>query len=156
MDTAIASLLSQVHTFGNQLSSSPDAETRSKLRKAVTKLSLALEEPGDVLERISMQFMEVVAIRIAINLGLFQILLKSEKPKSLAELATETGADATLLGMSVVPVSLSIKRICGRWRMQVAFYGRSLLSELLNKLRMSHTFLPQSHGPWSYLSWLLG
>ena len=55
MDTAVTSLLAEVHTFGNQLSASQDAKTRSKLRTAVARLSLALEEPGDVLERITMQ-----------------------------------------------------------------------------------------------------
>ena len=42
--------------------------------------------------------MEAVSIRIAINLNLFDILLKSTRPLKLSELATATSADPVLLG----------------------------------------------------------
>ncbi|MCJ1405545.1 hypothetical protein MMC11_008773 [Xylographa trunciseda] len=103
MDTSVTDLLTQVRTLGEQFSSAQDGgsgngKQRAELRKAVAKLSLVLEEPGDVLERVTMQFLEVVSIKIGINLGLFEILVKSEKSKSLPELAKETGADPVLLG----------------------------------------------------------
>ena len=43
--------------------------------------------------------MEEVSIRIAINLNLFNILVKSEKPQTLGDLAKATGADEVLLGV---------------------------------------------------------
>ena len=43
--------------------------------------------------------MEAVSVRIAINLDLFNILVNSDHPQSLAELAKTTGADEVLLGM---------------------------------------------------------
>lgn len=46
-----------------------------------------------------LQFMEEVSIRIAINLDLFNILVKSEKPQTLDDLAKATGADEVLLGV---------------------------------------------------------
>ena len=57
MDQAVPKLLSQVQTLGDKFSSSKDVQTRAELRKAVAKLSLALEEPGDILERVTMQVM---------------------------------------------------------------------------------------------------
>ena len=42
--------------------------------------------------------METVSIRIAINLNLFNILVKSVRPLKLTELATATSADPVLLG----------------------------------------------------------
>ncbi|MCJ1321544.1 hypothetical protein MMC15_006889 [Xylographa vitiligo] len=103
MDTSVTNLLAQVRVLGEEFSSVQNGDTRrgkqrAELRKAVSKLSLALEEPGDVLERVTMQFLEVVSIKIGINLGLFEALVKSEEPRSLPELAKETGADPVLLG----------------------------------------------------------
>lgn len=42
--------------------------------------------------------MEEASIRIAINLDLFNILVKSVGPQSLADLVKATGADPVLLG----------------------------------------------------------
>ncbi len=43
--------------------------------------------------------MEEVSIRIAIDLDLFNILVKSEKPQTLDDLTKATGADGVLLGV---------------------------------------------------------
>lgn len=43
--------------------------------------------------------MEEVSIRIAIDLDLFNILVKSETPQTLDDLTKATGADKVLLGM---------------------------------------------------------
>ena len=40
----------------------------------------------------------MVAIRLAVDLGLFKTLADSQEPKSIQQLANATGADATLLG----------------------------------------------------------
>ncbi|MCJ1295761.1 hypothetical protein MMC34_007325 [Xylographa carneopallida] len=103
MDPSVTNLLAQVNTLGEEFSSaqgggSGGEKQRAELRKAVSKLSLALEEPGDVLDRVAFQFLEVASIKIGINLGLFQLLVKSKKPRSLLGLAKETGADPVLLG----------------------------------------------------------
>ena len=45
------------------------------------------------------QFMDEVVIRIAIDLDLFNILIKSEKPQTLEDLTKATGADGVLLGV---------------------------------------------------------
>ena len=42
--------------------------------------------------------MEEVSIRIAIDLDLFNILVKSGKPQTLEDLIKATGVDGTLLG----------------------------------------------------------
>jgi hypothetical protein len=39
------------------------------------------------------------AVETGVDLGLFTILSKDEKPKTAAELANATGADPVLLGM---------------------------------------------------------
>ena len=46
------------------------------------------------------QSMEEVSIRIAIDLDLFNILVKSGKPQTVEDLAKVTGADRVLLGAS--------------------------------------------------------
>ncbi len=46
------------------------------------------------------QFMEEVSIRIAIDLDLFNILVKSGKPQTVEDLAKVTGGDRVLLGAS--------------------------------------------------------
>lgn len=43
----------------------------------------------------------MVAIRLAVDLGIFKILADSQGPKSIQQLAGATGADATLLGRIV-------------------------------------------------------
>ena len=43
--------------------------------------------------------MEEVSIRIAIDLDLFNILVKGRKPQTLEDLTKATGADGVLLGV---------------------------------------------------------
>ena len=45
------------------------------------------------------QYLDNVAIRIAIQLNLFEILVKSEKPKSLVDIFEITKADPILLSI---------------------------------------------------------
>lgn len=44
--------------------------------------------------------MEEVSIRIAIDLNLFNILVKSGKPQTINDLTKATGANGVLLGVS--------------------------------------------------------
>ncbi|KAM0794283.1 O-methyltransferase [Usnea florida] len=70
-----------------------------ELRRNLNKLSVALESPGDIVDRIVFhQPVDLVAIRLAVDLGLFKALGDSQEPKSIQQLADATGADATLLG----------------------------------------------------------
>ena len=58
MDDKATFLLQQIDTLGRDLLSNngtQEAEKRSKLRLAARQLSLALEEPGDVVERVCFQ-----------------------------------------------------------------------------------------------------
>ena len=124
----VSSLLAQIDKLGKSLSpgSKQDVETRKKLRIAARDLCGTMEEPGDIVERVCFsvrnslrprpfhltlasiiantddsvhQFMEEVSIRIAINLDLFNILVKSGKPQTLDDLTKATGADPVLLGI---------------------------------------------------------
>ena len=73
MDTSVTNLLAQVRVLGEEFSSAQNGDTRrgkqrAELRKAVLKLSLALEEPGDVLERVTMQVMIAIALARGLNI----------------------------------------------------------------------------------------
>lgn len=50
----VSSLLAQIDSLGKSLSldSKQDAETRKKLRLAARDLTRAIEEPGDIVERV--------------------------------------------------------------------------------------------------------
>ena len=118
----VSSFLAQIDNLGKSLStgSKQDVETRKKLRLAARDLNRAMEEPGDVVERVCFsvrisfssrpfhitlvtvsahtedpihEFMEEVSIRMAINLDLFNILVKSGKPQTLVDLTKATGDD---------------------------------------------------------------
>ena len=54
MDPDASAALAEVIDLGT-FDASPDAEARKKLRIAARKLSRALEEPGDVVERVCYQ-----------------------------------------------------------------------------------------------------
>ena len=123
-----ASLLAQIDSLGKNLSAGPqqDYVTRKQLRIAAENLYRALEGPADVVERVCFQVRneiplwcgfetpgspkrptslwglyyvtDIISIRIAINLKLFNILIRSVRLLKLAELATATSADPMLLG----------------------------------------------------------
>lgn len=95
----VSSLLAHIDKLGKSLSpgSKQDAETRKKLRLAARDLNRAMEEPGDIVERVCFSFMEEVSIRIAIDLDLFNILVNSDKPQTLDDLIKATEADGVLL-----------------------------------------------------------
>lgn len=74
-----------------------DSEHRENLRETARKLSIALETPGDTIQRISYLPMVTATCRIATKLNLFNILVESHGPRSGEELAEETNADHGLL-----------------------------------------------------------
>lgn len=54
IESDVSALLAQVNTLGNSLltASRQDAKTRKKLCIAARDLSRAMEEPGDIVERV--------------------------------------------------------------------------------------------------------
>ena len=57
-DNQITALLSQINNLGKDLQSedgTTSIDKRSRLRLAATQLSRALEEPGDIVERVCFQ-----------------------------------------------------------------------------------------------------
>ncbi|MDI1493141.1 MAG: hypothetical protein OHK93_004928 [Ramalina farinacea] len=93
----IPALVAQVHDLGEEISAgdSSNAIRKQQLRLAALKLHRALEDPGNIVERICFQ---TATIRVGIDLDLFNVLFKSEKPLTCGELAKTTGADSVLLG----------------------------------------------------------
>ncbi|KAF7950188.1 hypothetical protein EAE96_007479 [Botrytis aclada] len=72
---------------------------REKLLRELRNISLSLESPDNAVERISLQLMETVACRIAIDLGIFELLENKSLPKTVTDIAERTpGADPTLIG----------------------------------------------------------
>lgn len=74
-----------------------DDGERQRLYEAANDLALGLEPPGDTIQRFVHMCLEPVAARIAGDLGLFDLLVKSSKPLSLEELTEKTSANPELL-----------------------------------------------------------
>ncbi len=64
MEPDTASLLGQIDSLGKILSGDPqqDCTTRKQLRIAARNLTRALEEPGDVIERVCFQVWDEVPL----------------------------------------------------------------------------------------------
>ena len=64
MELDTASLLNQIDSLGKILSGDPqqDRTTRKQLRIAARNLSRALEEPGDITERVCFQVWNEVPV----------------------------------------------------------------------------------------------
>ncbi|MCJ1379113.1 hypothetical protein MMC17_002213 [Xylographa soralifera] len=102
MDYDVSSLLQQVDSLGKihvqKQSGASEASIRRDLRMAVTKLSIALETPGEIIGRVTNMPMNTVLMKIAIDLNIFKLLVEKDEPMSTNELAEVTGADRALLG----------------------------------------------------------
>lgn len=81
----------------NQLREDCEQYDREKLRETARKLSVALETPGDTIQRIAYLPLVTTVCRVATKLNLFNILVESHGLKSSKELAEETNADYDLL-----------------------------------------------------------
>lgn len=78
-----------------------DPVAHAKLLSSVHALNLAAETPLETIYRIGHQSWQNAAIRIAIDLGIFDTLVEREpEPVSAEELASRHGADVVLVGMS--------------------------------------------------------
>ncbi|KAJ5161243.1 hypothetical protein N7492_006635 [Penicillium capsulatum] len=76
-----------------------DADARLKLVDAARSLTQAMETPQETMLRYSWaQPSSFACIETCIDLGIFSIMAKTDKPQSVASLASLTGAEPELLG----------------------------------------------------------
>ncbi|KAJ5500268.1 hypothetical protein LT330_002256 [Penicillium expansum] len=93
----VPSLVKQVASLGKS-ANLQDYDDRIALLEAAQSLVYALQTPREAMTRHCWDLASTYAsVEIGIDLGLFAILSKDEKPKSAAELAKATGADPALL-----------------------------------------------------------
>ena len=79
----------------------------SKLLAKIHALNLAVETPLETVLRIGYQPWQNAAVGVALELGVFTILVEKEpKAVSAKELASKSGGDVILLGMSSLACSL--------------------------------------------------
>lgn len=71
--------------------------TRLHLKETAERLSLALETPGETVQRVAFYPTRTAIVRIAINLRILHMLVESHVPVTGKELAQRTGADQLLL-----------------------------------------------------------
>ncbi|KAI9791597.1 MAG: hypothetical protein M1816_003683 [Peltula sp. TS41687] len=75
-----------------------DDALRKKLLRETWKLLYDLETPGDSMRRIIYLPLQLVVVRTAVDLNLFERLDKVSEPLSVDTLAKQTNADPLLLG----------------------------------------------------------
>lgn len=80
---------------------SGDPITHAKLLSKIQALKLAAETPPETIFRIGYQSWQNAAIRVALDLGIFEVLGdRGPNPVTAEELASRHGADVVLVGMS--------------------------------------------------------
>ncbi|KAL8826682.1 MAG: hypothetical protein Q9170_007312 [Blastenia crenularia] len=97
----MADLLAQLESIKASLGGSEaiklDAASRLEAIKLARSITVDLEHPGDLIDRIIYQPAENILIRIAVELGLFDALNKSTTPPNAQTLAKAVNAEVTLL-----------------------------------------------------------
>ncbi|PYH92255.1 S-adenosyl-L-methionine-dependent methyltransferase [Aspergillus ellipticus CBS 707.79] len=76
---------------------SGEASARLQLLEATESLLAALETPRETILRYCWRNATFAMIETAVDLGIFRLLSESDRPKSVVELSTATGADLQLL-----------------------------------------------------------
>lgn len=95
----VPGLVDEVASLG-KIANLKDHKDRSSLLETARSLVYALETPREAMIRYCWsQSTLYAALETGVDLEVFAVLSKDEKPKSAAELATATGADPVLLGM---------------------------------------------------------
>ncbi|EED19714.1 O-methyltransferase, putative [Talaromyces stipitatus ATCC 10500] len=90
-------LLEEIAKQGKALTQD-GAQNRRRLLETVRSLSYVLETPREAIIRYCWSQPTIfAAIELGINLGLFKVLSKDDKPKTAAELAEATGAEPVFL-----------------------------------------------------------
>ncbi|KAE8557008.1 hypothetical protein EYB25_001714 [Talaromyces marneffei] len=93
----VPQLLEELAKQGKSLTQD-GAQNRRQLLETVHSLSYALETPREAMIRYCWSQPTIfAAIELGINLGLFKVLAKGDKPKTAVELAEATGAEPVFL-----------------------------------------------------------
>ncbi|TGO09616.1 hypothetical protein BTUL_0159g00010 [Botrytis tulipae] len=86
---------------------------REKLLHELRNISLSLESQDNAVARISFQLIETVACRVAVDLGIFELLENTSSPQTVTYIARRLpGADPTLIapGWLLIPQFLKDKK----------------------------------------------
>ncbi|PQE26449.1 O-methyl transferase B protein [Rutstroemia sp. NJR-2017a BBW] len=82
----------------SQLSSSVDRKTKRELAAKLRLMADSLEDVDDTVNRYMYLHLQVAAVRVGIDLKLYDLLVASETPLSVEDIAKTTGASPLLLG----------------------------------------------------------
>ncbi|OAA56177.1 O-methyltransferase [Niveomyces insectorum RCEF 264] len=75
-----------------------DEASRLKMQDTLRSAAEAMETPNDTMLRLFNGALEVPMIKTGCDIGLFKTLVESQRPLTLAEIATSTKAEPALLG----------------------------------------------------------
>ncbi|RJE21421.1 O-methyltransferase [Aspergillus sclerotialis] len=99
MDTErIQHLLTEAQSSLSVFQKTQAETSRADALEKVTSLARALEKPKDAILKLSYTPSVCMALKVAIDLGVFPILAKATSPVSAEELATVKSADPLLVG----------------------------------------------------------
>lgn len=97
-DDSLISLINQIRELVAD-ESREDPIAHSKLLSCIDALKWAAETPLETIYRIGHQSWQNAAIRVALDLGIFDVLIeRGPEPVSAKELASRHGADVVLVG----------------------------------------------------------
>ncbi|MCJ1310764.1 hypothetical protein MMC25_004431 [Agyrium rufum] len=99
-DADISTLSQQVTSLAERIPKDGDidADLRQELRDATQKLNLALETPGDTVQRIAYLPLQTTVVRMALELNVLHELVEAGiEGRSVDDLSRVTGAEAFLL-----------------------------------------------------------
>ncbi|CAG8961995.1 hypothetical protein HYFRA_00014103 [Hymenoscyphus fraxineus] len=80
------------------VANSADEAGRKAILDSLRDLQYSIEKPEDTMQRVIHMHLVLSTIRLGLDLKLFNILVDSNRPLSLQELALKTQADPALLG----------------------------------------------------------
>ena len=75
-----------------------DKPARRKLQRELLRMSIALEDSGDIVDRLTHSGLDICVIRIALDLDIFNLLCRSTQSLSANEIEASTKANPILLG----------------------------------------------------------
>ncbi|MCJ1311796.1 hypothetical protein MMC25_005469 [Agyrium rufum] len=71
---------------------------RLEILLSLRDLAYSIESPDDTMGRILFSHLQLSVVRVAVNLGIFNLLAANHEPSSCKDLARATGAELSLLG----------------------------------------------------------
>ncbi|EAU34843.1 conserved hypothetical protein [Aspergillus terreus NIH2624] len=134
----VAGLAQKVETLSKAYTSG-QTDTRLKLLEATESLLASLETPRETILRYCWRNPTAFAVvETALNLGVFRLLAASDQPRSVAELATATGADLELLSSERIMKHLAA--VGAVTEAGLDLYARNGFSTTLSSTRYSDAF----------------